>query len=318
MRFTPFAFPTLLAMTLGPRPAWSTSKSMELDIISPVAGGRYRVNPITKIPAVIAVHNKAAGDSHGWLFQWYAHMDDANGAVIASNNAMIGSPGAFSDSFTPITIQDGDPFIAVATADGFGFNTTSGTLPPGEYVFEWDFSVGPWCGPAPDAEQAIIWRNWWTISNGSFHITIDDDVSFPEFDSKSCPSVAGQVSFGATTEYSQTGLLPITTLPCVQMTPVTEKPDPCRATLGVVQAASISSAMSWLGTHTGSNGDGLPTRTGIQAATEQPHSTDAGGAGPGVASTTSLHSTSGGDWPRRLDVAFLLLGTFLVIITITD
>ncbi|KAK0623754.1 hypothetical protein B0T14DRAFT_565078 [Immersiella caudata] len=146
-RLTLFAF---LAAALSPELSWAASNNgMELDIISPVAGGRHHVNPITKIPAVIA---------------------------------------------------DSDLFIAIATADRLGFSTTSGALPPGNYLFEWEFSVGPWCGSAPGAEKTTIWRNSGTISNWSFHITIDDDAPWPEFDSKSCPSVAGQAA--ATAEYA--------------------------------------------------------------------------------------------------------------------
>ncbi|KAK0646772.1 hypothetical protein B0T16DRAFT_458656 [Cercophora newfieldiana] len=157
---------------------------MELDIISPVENGRYRINQLTSLGVAIAVPNKAVGDTHGWIFDWNVHSADISSGTISANTGRIGTPQ--SNLFSRITIQDGDPFIAISTSLSSGSNISEGLMPPGDYIFEWVFYICPWCEFVLD--QSRIWSVTWPISNGSFRITVTDDAPWPVFDPTSCPS----------------------------------------------------------------------------------------------------------------------------------
>jgi len=288
----------LFVATLLPTPTCSApSDTMELDIITPVAGGLYRVNPGRLLAIVVAVQNKAIGDSHGWRFDWTVSSVSAVGKAIYADSGKISTPQG--GLYTAVTIQDGDPFIGISNAlrSDNGTTPVSKPMPPGDYHFEWVFSVGPWCEFVPD--QSMTWALSWPVKNGSFRITVADDAPWPELDSTSCPSVAGQVSFLATTEYPATNQATPTTLACVQTAVVTEKPEPCRATVGKKQAASISSFMMW-------SGD-VRSTTSLTTSSSVLKST--GTVGSGGKPTSTTRPNSGG----RLTLNFYYLEFLLVL-----
>ncbi|KAK3376587.1 hypothetical protein B0T24DRAFT_222644 [Lasiosphaeria ovina] len=231
-------FALLFAVLFGPNPVRSARSvnSTEIDLISPVAGGRYRVNPDTGLAVVLAVQNRQAADYHNWTLSW---------SISSANRTYTwwGSHawGTFSDFGTPqdldtsFTIQDGDPVIGVSRP------WLPSAMPLGEFVFEWSFSIGPWCNITDKRQTYVAGLG---ISTGTFNITVADDAQWPAFNPTSCASPLGQVSFSKTSAYTA-GFLSPATLSCVITQSVTDTLDPCRATVGPAQAESISSIMSW-------------------------------------------------------------------------
>ncbi|KAK3369384.1 hypothetical protein B0T24DRAFT_596132 [Lasiosphaeria ovina] len=293
----------LLVAALGPAPAWSAGNAtMELDLISPVAGSRYRVNPDTGLAVIIAVQNKAVGDPHKWRFDWTVSSTTrtSSGLLTFADTGSIGTPQSF---YQPaVTVQDGDPFIGVSLTFVPSTGKPLKPMPPGDYVFAWTFSIGPWC---EFEDRSRTYSISWPINNGSFQITVADDAPWPDLQpANTCASVAGQVSFGPTTQYAATNQATPTTLACVETDAVTEKPDPCRATVGNAAAANISSIMTWSGGDSAGSAT-APGTTTTPASTLAPPTGGAAGAGVAV----STRPSSG----ARLPSSYGLVGFFAVL-----
>ncbi|KAB5583635.1 hypothetical protein GE09DRAFT_306072 [Coniochaeta sp. 2T2.1] len=136
-------------------------------------------------------------------------------------------------------------------------------MPPGKYIFDWKFDLGPWCGFDEEwgGEEYSIAH---TVGQGNFSIFIDDGAPWPAFTQTSCASLAGHVAFATTSVRDDVAFdhgtpVPIT---CAITQPVTETPQPCLATVDAVQAASISSIMTWIDDAAGS-----PTSTSTSSPT---------------------------------------------------
>ncbi|KAK3689355.1 hypothetical protein B0T22DRAFT_461366 [Podospora appendiculata] len=233
--------------------ASNPSNSVELDLISPVEGGHYRVNPNTGLGVVVAVHNKAVADSYEWTFEW-----EARSSEFHSSGSIRGRPEGWRDYDESYfsTIQNETIYIGVSHPYFFsGSNRPNdGPMPDGEYRFSWHFDIGPWCGhlrvidTSPGTNGSQGWDTWiysmtHTISSGAFNISVADDAPWPAFTPTSCPSVAGQVSFATQRPVIERNVSPDTG--CETTESVTELANPCLATVGLAQAASISSVMQW-------------------------------------------------------------------------
>ncbi|KAK0645459.1 hypothetical protein B0T16DRAFT_140130 [Cercophora newfieldiana] len=70
-----------------------SENATEIDIISPAANGRYRVNADRGLAVVIAVQNKAAGaDPAQWSFDWEVKTKSSASSNFFSDSGSIGTP----------------------------------------------------------------------------------------------------------------------------------------------------------------------------------------------------------------------------------
>jgi hypothetical protein len=219
--------------------------TVEVDIISPVAGGRYRVNPDRGLGVVITVQNKDVADTYGWKLAWKVTSTAVNAIGVLDFAAFgdIGAPQSYEPSYV---IDGGDPYIALSHSFIYsGTGKTSQPMPPGDYRFSWNFTIGPWCESFDNTSEYDAQRH---VGDGSFSISVADDAPWPAFTHTDCASVAGQVSFASTAVWSPPAYInPTAPLLCVATASVTDPPNPCRVTVKAAQAASISSIMTWSG-----------------------------------------------------------------------
>lgn len=267
---------TLLAIAAWPRlaPAMSNN-AFEVDIISPAAGGRYRINQYRGIGIVIAIQNPRVAEKNGWEFSWTVHSPELKPLPPAY-------PGAYKYDYSNFgSIQrDSEPsesepkhdiykderiYIALTHfSNPYGFARLP-LMPAGEYVFEWKvFSAPCW---VPGGGIRIMSP----AGEGSFNFTIsdDDNAPWPDLRPSPCAYLAGQASFAVTatgvTESSyQSRPTPSTSSCAGALVTVTETAEPCRATIGSEQAKRISSIMSWV------DGSPMATSTATATATSSP------------------------------------------------
>ncbi|KAK3317579.1 hypothetical protein B0T19DRAFT_469306 [Cercophora scortea] len=221
----------------------SSLDTVELDLISPVKGGHYRVNPDTGLGVVAAVHNKALADSHEWSFGWEIRSSEPKFFAMGTIGGRPEGPREYDESDFS-TIQNDTIYIGVSHPYFFsGSNRpNNGPMPAGQYRFNWRFDIGPWCGPfrvtngSPGTNGS---QGWDTV----FKISVADDAPWPAFTPTSCASVAGQVSFATSPAVVGRHVSPEESY--ASTLSVTESANPCLATVGPAQAASISSVMKW-------------------------------------------------------------------------
>ncbi|KAK1759926.1 hypothetical protein QBC47DRAFT_438218 [Echria macrotheca] len=233
-RWAGYLIPALLLAT----PCSAANTTVELDIITPLANGRYRVNPNRGLGVVIAVQNEPIAGPHKWRFDWTVSSTTPG---LFADTGSIGVPQSFYQPGYPL---QQNPFVGLSHFPIYSTDKPDKPMLAGEYIFEWVFSIGPWC--EFDADQSRTYSFGWPISNGSFRLTVAYDADWPDVQpTTTCASAAGQVSFGPTTQFVDT--VSPTTLPCVETATVTEKADPCQAVVGQVAAANISRIMTWSG-----------------------------------------------------------------------
>lgn len=243
---------TLLLLSLLPiQPTAQSNTTMELDLISPLANGTYRVNPSLGLAVLIAIQNRHLGDPAAWSFEWSAlRLSPAlprffvSGAVTSTGTNAWGSPTHQLAS---------DPFLALSHPR---LETVADKpMPPGEYEFTWNVQIGPWCEvlAVPRSREYASSHH---VNRGKFNFTVVEDGPWPVVTRTAggeCASVAGQVSFAAyntvvpawDTRYDD----PMG--PCAMTASVTEEAAPCRATVDVEQAGRVSSIMTWVDGPTG-------------------------------------------------------------------
>ena len=272
-------FTVLLAAVFWPRHAQGSTRSnnsIEVDIISPTAGGRYRVNQDRGIAVVIAVQNKRATERYGWHFDWEVRSvkSDPSGKYLYQY-LDLGGIGEKDDGLYPtFDIQDdGNLYVGLTHSYLYANGKPNKPMPPGEYIFSWKIKTGPTCYSSSGSFSVV----GDVFGSGTFNLSVADDAPWPDFapmapaTTTRCASLAGQASFSGTGSYITNWTSPTTTpLACGVTETVTETPDPCRATVGREQARSISSIMTWV--------DEVPvtqssaTQTGPESATTKPSS----------------------------------------------
>lgn len=247
-------FISLLSLHTAAQP----NTTMEVDLITPLANGTYRVNPSRGLAVLVAIQNRHLGDPAAWRFEWSAMRLSPSrprfyvaGAVTSTGTNIWGSPTHAlnhtpSDSFLALS----HPRIEPITDKPMSYPT-----PPGEYEFTWNVQIGPWCEVLA-VPRSREFGSTHHISRGKFKFTVVEDGPWPVVAKAAggeCASVAGQVSFAAyntivpawDTRYDED------MGPCAMTASVTEKAAPCRATVDVEQAARVSSIMTWVDGPTG-------------------------------------------------------------------
>ncbi|KAK0737968.1 hypothetical protein B0T18DRAFT_394346 [Schizothecium vesticola] len=179
----------------------TTATSMEVDLISPVANGVYRINPDRGLAVIVAIQNRQHGDPADWRFEWTAMRLTPDrprffvgGAVSASGTNIRGSVTH------PLNQSASDPYLALShpyIEPGTDKPTTHPT-PPGEYEFTWNVQIGPWCEVLAVPRSREYSSNHF-VSRGRFNFTVAEDAPWPVLtkttagEGDSCASVAGQV-----------------------------------------------------------------------------------------------------------------------------
>jgi len=246
--------PTLLVATLWSWPSFALSNnSIEIDIISPAAGGHYRINPSRGLAVVVAVQNKRATDRYGWSFSYQIRSvtnSTADTAAWPGQSAYFvlgGIGGGFQGIEPNFTIQNDEHLYIGLTHDYLFDGKPYQPMLSGEYMLRWEVKTGPTCYFGENSTSLNAVGDY--FGEGLVAFTVADDAPWPELQPTPCASVAGQVSFSATGAYISNWISPVGTyqpLPCGVTEKVTESPDPCRATVGPEQARSISSIMTWV------------------------------------------------------------------------
>ncbi|KAK5659461.1 hypothetical protein OQA88_662 [Cercophora sp. LCS_1] len=252
-----------------------SNTSYEIDIISPTAGGRYRVNLDRGIGVVVAVQNKHAAERFGWNFSWqvrsHANRTESEGRSVYFSLGGFGSKDTIDAHHV---IQNDDDVYIGLTHDYLytGSNLPDDAIPPGDYTFSWRVQTGPTCW---DDERSRGYNAIGdTFGGGSFNFSVVDDAPWPNLKPSPCASAAGLVSFAPTAGEIVSWVVPTTTpLACGTLQSVTETANPCRVTVGPEQAKRISSIMTWV--------ERAPpvTRTGTESSTSSPTGTSASRAG---------------------------------------
>ena len=251
----------------------TTATSMEVDLISPVANGIYRVNPDRGLAVLVAIQNRHLGDPADWRFEWTAMRLTPDrprffvgGAVSASGTNIRGSVTH------PLNQSASDPYLALSHPyiEPATDKPSNHPTPPGEYEFTWNVQIGPWCEVLAVPRSKEYSSNHF-VSRGRFNFTVAEDALWPVLaktpagEKDSCASVAGQVSFTAyntmvpawDTRYDE----PYG--PCAMTASVTDAPAPCQATVNAEQAARVSSIMTWVDGPTAT--PSLGVRLGVSA-----------------------------------------------------
>ena len=230
----------------------SSGNVAEAALIFPREGDRFSTNDLG-MAAVVAVQNVEEAWKHKWFFTWMmcTNQTDRPGFRWCE---FSGDGDSYSGN-DPVVLQESGPYIGLSHSYWYKGSKTPVIVHPGVYLFEWAFSIGPWCafGEDPWFESYAYQKQ---ISSGSFNVTVAEDAPLPALKTDACASFAGAVSYVAVATYNF-GHSVDNDPACVQTAPVTNSPDPCGATLNAAQATSASGVMGWSATPTSS----LPTAT---------------------------------------------------------
>ncbi|KAK1826654.1 hypothetical protein QBC39DRAFT_292880, partial [Podospora conica] len=245
-------FSALLLVSLVAVPSSAQSNtSMEVDLISPVPNGRYRVNPDRGFAVLVAIQNREHGDPAGWRFEWHAiRRDPARPRFFTSGTVSSSGTNIYGAVTHPLNHTASDPYLALSHPyiEANTDKPINHPTPPGEYEFTWNFQIGPWC-EVLTAPRSREYASNHFISRGAFNFTVAEDAPWPVLTrtaaDQACASVAGQVSFTAynTMAPMWNTMLDWTMGPCAMTASVTDAPAPCRATVDAEQAARVSSIM---------------------------------------------------------------------------
>jgi len=288
---------TLLVPSFTTSP--QTNNIIQLNLITPLANGHYRINPATGLAVVIALQNKPEADLHGWRFDWSIITSPPFPPSSSSYYADAGSigtpqsvfqPGFFLPQPDPNSSPKEDEEISIGLSYPLISEITNKPLNPlkhlpGSFTFSYTFSIGPWC-EFSDGGRNRTYALSWPVQSGSFDITLTDsdgdDASWPDLDSdpsssptKRCASAVGQVHFESTTTafppdtMAAAGFWPSTALPCVETLSLTktELADPCRVNVAGEVRESISNFMSWSSSGDGGSGDGMTSSGAVAIGT---------------------------------------------------
>ncbi|KAF6842243.1 hypothetical protein CMUS01_03308 [Colletotrichum musicola] len=246
-------FSWLLAILAALRPATAQlpPNTHEFDLVFPRAGGVYATqfeNNTASLPVVLAVQNPDSAYRYGFSFWWdvyqQPHRDDFDNHFPRFRiGASLGNDTTFPGN---------TPYLATATTE---------MMDAGNYTFHWRLRTGAWCEYLPDstAFNSAEYAASHDLANGSFSFAVEKGAPAATF-TATCPTPLAVAGYLSTTvyrglDYSDYGRREDTateTLTCGIMANATVAPQACSATVDAAQEASISSAMQWGTSATGS------------------------------------------------------------------
>ncbi|KAK3365377.1 hypothetical protein B0H63DRAFT_491022 [Podospora didyma] len=286
-------------LALHPTPARAAGTTVEFDLISPVAGGRYRVTHEKGLPVVYMLQNVDEAAKNAWHFEWYIeYIDPPPPGPFPSEIFALGGVGVgeWSHAGYGEIIQGGDPLVGLAHPPDFPRPNTGFVkdMPPGLYRFRWAYSI-EWnhdlnglgiCFDDATTASGYTLSLSYRIKHGNFTFTVDNDAP-----------VVVQASLDptlATVKPVETWYSPDYTITCAWARNVTEAANPCRATVNAAQAAKISSIMSWKSSSVTSSGsEPAITSSGASVTSfRAPYVVTSGALGSATTTGPSLSSTA--------------------------